>query len=575
MTTGPRAKSRTSARPDSQKKDSGVNRSDLNEPADSAGYWKIEAASTAASDLEPVGRFGYKSHPSVSTCGGSAGLTMRLNAALALMLVALVSPASWADEFPFDGYIAAGQAEVASGPGRRFYTTARLPRGSKVEVYREDDAGWLAIRPPEGSFSWVPAEHVELLEDDMGKIASAAESWIGTSIEQVKQHKSQVSLKQGELVQIIDRKKIATKEGEEAWLKIAPPAGEFRFVHSRDVSREPIEADEPAANEEVPAEDPDALTPALSHGEREATEEPRPFRPSTSAIALRDIDEVRSRLAAMREDLADLAGKGIASNSNSHHTNPVQQAQFQSTTAGDRSLSPDGFVPRKRRATEQLGPVPAPNLRQARTESPAFTQPRRDSVPRVANLSPDSSRTSVSLAAQPIVSSTNTTDPLEQLEVELSLMVAQDKSTWNLASIRSRVEQLVERSATPVDRGQARLLLDKIKQFEDAFAVSDQGPLGAASATAADSPAGSPFAPRYDAKGWLKPVVSRNKPAAPYAIVDQDGKPLCFVTPSPGLNIARYANKEVGLFGKRGYIEALKTPHVVAERVIDLDRHVR
>jgi hypothetical protein len=291
---------------------------------------------------------------------------------------------------------------------------------------------------------------------------------------------------------------------------------------------------------------------------------------------LRDIDEVRSHLASMREDLAGLAGKGIASNRNSHGTNPVQQAQFQSTTGGDRSLSPDGFVPRKRRATEQLGPVPAPNLRQARTESPAFTQPRSGSVPRVANLSPDSSRTSVSLAAQPIVSSTNTTDPLQQLEVELSLMVAQDKSTWNLASIRSRVEQLVEQSATPVDRGQARLLLDKIKQFEDAFAVADQGPLGAASATAAtDPPAGSPYAPRYDAKGWLKPVVSRNKPAAPYAIVDQDGKPLCFVTPSPGLNISRYSNKEVGLFGKRGYIEALKTPHVVAERVIDLERHVR
>ena len=126
------------------------------------------------------------------------------------MLVAVVSPASWAAEFPFDGYIAADQAEVASGPGRRFYTTARLPRGTKVEVYREDDAGWLAIRPPEGSFSWVPAEHVELLEDDMGKVTSAAESWIGTTIEQVKEHKSQVSLKPGELVQILDRKQVTT-----------------------------------------------------------------------------------------------------------------------------------------------------------------------------------------------------------------------------------------------------------------------------------------------------------------------------------------------------------------------------
>jgi hypothetical protein len=206
----------------------------------------------------------------------------------------------------------------------------------------------------------------------------------------------------------------------------------------------------------------------------------------------------------------------------------------------------------------------------------------RDALPRVANLSSASTRTQVSLAAQPVSVQPNstqpasTTDQLQQLELELSLMLAQDKSTWNLAAIRSRVEQLVERSPTPADRGQARLLLDKIKQFEDAFVVAGQGPLGTAAASAnAEPAAGSPYAPRYDAKGWLKPVVSRNKPAAPYAIVDEDGKPLCFVTPSPGLNIARYANKEVGLFGKRGYIEALKTPHVVAERVIDLERHVR
>ena len=70
-------------------------------------------------------------------------------------------------------------------------------------------------------------------------------------------------------------------------------------------------------------------------------------------------------------------------------------------------------------------------------------------------------------------------------------------------------------------------------------------------------------------------MISKNKPLAPYAVVDEDGKPLCFVTPSPGMNIGRYVNKQVGLYGRRGYIESLKTPHVTAERVIDLDRVVR
>jgi len=519
---------------------------------------------------------------------------MRLNVLYALVVLAAllcpeaIAPASLAAEFPFDGYIAAPQAEIASGPGRRFYTTGKLPLGTKVVVYREDDAGWLAIRPPEGSFSWVPAEHVELLDDDMGKVRSATESWIGTSIEDVKQHKSQVSLKAGEVVQIIDRKKVATEDGEEAWLKIAPPAGEFRYVHSRDVSREPVE---------VETANPDTLTPALSEGVSTGVGEPevpRPFRAGTSAIALRDIDDVRSRLAAMREDLAGLAQTGAARNTldgvpqNGHG---VKQAQFQTTASTDRTLSPDGFVPRKRRASEQLGPVPVPSDRLAQADTPTFTHPHRDSIPRGSSLSPAASRAEVNLTAQPISTQplqnqATTAQPnnlqqgsaanqLQQLELDLSLMVAREKSTWNLAALRSQAEQLVERSPTATERGQARLLLDKIKRFEDAFAVADQGPLGSAAAAAgSEPPAGSPYAPRYDAKGWLKPVVSRTKPAAPYAVVDEDGKPLCFVTPSPGLNLARYANKQVGLFGKRGYIEALKTPHVVAERVIDLDRHM-
>jgi hypothetical protein len=41
------------------------------------------------------------------------------------------------------------------------------------------------------------------------------------------------------------------------------------------------------------------------------------------------------------------------------------------------------------------------------------------------------------------------------------------------------------------------------------------------------------------------------------------------------MNVGRYVNKQVGLYGRRGYIESLQTPHVTAERVIDLERVVR
>lgn len=79
---------------------------------------------------------------------------------------------------------------------------------------------------------------------------------------------------------------------------------------------------------------------------------------------------------------------------------------------------------------------------------------------------------------------------------------------------------------------------------------------------------------RYDAQGWLKEVVSRqaNRPPAPYAVVDAQGRPVCFVSPAPGLNLHRYLNRQVGLFGRRGWLTELQKPHLVAERVVELDR---
>src|SRR5437764_628302 len=49
------------------------------------------------------------------------------------------------------------EAEVRCGPGDtpQMYVTSRLRKGDRVEVVKELDGGWLAIKPPTGSFSWI------------------------------------------------------------------------------------------------------------------------------------------------------------------------------------------------------------------------------------------------------------------------------------------------------------------------------------------------------------------------------------------------------------------------------------
>ncbi len=464
---------------------------------------------------------------------------------LLLGCAVLLCSVALAEDYPYEAYVVTDDAEVVAGPGHRFYITERLARGTQVEIYREEPSGWLAIRPPEGSFSWVPADFVERLDDELGKVKEPAAAWIGTSVEHVSEHHQQFTLKAGELVSILSEKTVTAKSGgEQTWLKISPPAGEFRWIHLRDVSRQkpkvptaPLAAvsnDEPVDTVQQPTESP---------------AEPQRIELVGEPIALSSLDDLPARVDRR-----------------------VKPAQFrQSTSDEPKSLSPDGFVPRKRRDQERSALPPA--------SSPSGAGVARPTSPaRVASVAPRSLPTpSVSSGVTGNIADSDVRRQLDQIELDLSLMLSQQRSQWDFTDLERRVQALVDSGADPVARGRARLVLDKIKQFEKSFAATSGASRGASThSTAADSEgASSTLAdPRYDAQGTLKEVISRKSvnPVAPYAVVDGEGQPLCFISPSPGLNLNRYLNKQVGLYGRRGYLEELKKPHVLAERVIELQR---
>jgi hypothetical protein len=257
----------------------------------------------------------------------------------------------------------------------------------------------------------------------------------------------------------------------------------------------------------------------------------------------------------------------------------VEPAQYRHSAgaAEPLPLSPDGFVPRKRRDGQQ----PASTGAATTAVSSRSTAPARPTEERVAtSTSAASQRTPVEPKPAAGLAADELSRQLDQIELDLSLMVAQDRSQWNLAALARRTQSLVESGADPLARGRARLVLEKIRQFESAFeAAGTSAPDASKQAVSSTrQPVSRELAdPRYDAQGVLKEVISRKsaKPAAPFAVVDGEGQPLCFVSPSPGLNLNRYLNKPVGLYGRRGYLPELKKPHVVAERVIELDTRLR
>ncbi len=121
---------------------------------------------------------------------------------------------------------------MRSGPGRDYYPTAKLRKGERVEVYRQDPGGWLAIRPPRDSFAWVNKRHLD--PDGTGLAAVNSDqvvARVGSAFSEVRDV-IQVRLERGEMVELI-----GDTPDDSPWYKIAPPAGEFRWVFSKYVDR--------------------------------------------------------------------------------------------------------------------------------------------------------------------------------------------------------------------------------------------------------------------------------------------------------------------------------------------------
>jgi len=427
-----------------------------------------------------------------------------------------VEPSAPEPAFPYTAYVEFEDVFVRSGPGEDFYPTDRLARGLMVDVYKIEGDGWCAVRPPEGSFCWVA--ELQLRPTEKANVSEVADdntaAWVGSKIRSVKEHRWQVKLKRGEFVEILDRKEVAPGE---RWCKIAPPAGDFRWIYRQFLSRKPIEqsAEPTTAPPTIAAENPAAAFVARADS-----------RPLTQIVA---------------QEKAKAAGRGAS------FTAPKQVGQVARVSAEE---------------PESPAPLEA---------APAAT-----------------------LAAPTAIIGSGIAPPVSAIDaydVELSLIVARPIESWRLDPLYAKVSAMVANGPTVVDRGRARLLLEKVDRFRNLYrqqvnvhraapglinvasAAKLAAPPSMVAQVGAVSPAGSvlgPISDKYDGVGWLTPVVGQRENTPGYVLVDATGRILHYVTPAPGLNLHRYTKMQIGVYGQRGFLPELGASHVTAHRVIVL-----
>jgi hypothetical protein len=422
---------------------------------------------------------------------------MRAKCVLGLILLVVTAVVTADESFPYKVAVKDRDVTVRSGPGSQFYATGQIATGSEIEVYERKGGGWLAIRPPEGSFNWIEANKLRMTNDpDVAKVVgNSVVAWVGSEVGAVEDHKWQVKLDPGESVQLMSRQSMAIFRGDEQrdFYQIAPPAGEFRWVQEREIE---------------------------------------PLVERASAVDSRsEIQLAQFQVAAEEAALLEIP----------------------KTPEPESAPASDGFVAR------DAAPVNSPGAR-------------------VASLAPR-------VGFRPSETGTADFDSLAaMLDLRLSETVSQKPSQWKLAALRQDAEALLEQSDTTLRRGKARLMLENIKEFEKlqlnyaGIADPEADDRVAESNSSSETPAtpgSSDFDPRFDGRGWLLPVHSSHQASPPYALLDQHGQILSFVSPAPGLNLHRYLRKEVGIFGQRSRAEFLKKPHLTADRIVDMERHRR
>ena len=463
--------------------------------------------------------------------------------------------------FPATVRVIADHTYLRAGPGDDFYPTERLVAGTAVEVWAVDPSGYVAVRPGNGSFSWLRACDVDAVsvigDPPTGQasgrgvgviVTDSAVSRVGSQLNDLR-HVAQVSLEAGERVQVIEEVRIAAGRHAGLWVRIEPPAGEFRWAWLGDL--------------ETP---PGVVPPA----------------PAVAAIA----DASDANAASIGEAMAAIKDASIA------------VAQAFDTPAGDTPALDTQL------ATDRGAPTGDTQLAAGIGTQGAPTAP-----PQQLGFMPSARRlfagwlprgTSVFDPATPVTPVAVTGgvaasgDELADIDLALSLAVTGPTESWNLAPVRERLRQVAARTATDTDRTRVEAIDARISRFET---IQTRHRTLAAAPTPAADPSlqlggmwsslsaigGRPIRPGVmpggasadgqptwtppdmtETSGRLATVVSRRPDAPRWAVVDQSNNVIAFITPQAGVNLAPMVGQDVAVRGARGYMPEYKRPYVVA-----------
>ena len=279
-------------------------------------------------------------------------------------------------------------------------------------------------------------------------------------------------LDEGELVEVLEAKRIGTGPAAQTWYKISPPAGEFRWVSGQFIASE--------------------------RPEREARQRDAHNNLLIARHAKKHEEELNERSADRHENRRDA---DVNDDDEPRRGPQARQVKF-SSGGVDRDDYDRDSVDRASddRKSERASSTRRPTSHRARDEvdrdEPA---PERRPPPSQVSRRVPLPQGDVGLMKE-----------LEDLDYQLSTEVAKEPAHWNLEPLHERGDALLSRSDTALDRGRVRLVQRRFR----ASRTSSSGPI--------KSPAPSarltcitrmPFTPRSEDR-WACPWMNASTASA-------------------------------------------------------------
>ena len=169
---------------------------------------------------------------------------------------------------------------------------------------------------------------------------------------------------------------------------------------------------------------------------------------------------------------------------------------------------------------------------------------------------------------------------VERLDLIFSRLMATQATSVEIEPIARAAIQLSTGAVDPTTAGRARMLLERTEQYRRLADRRDgQSVVGQAGSLDIPQPFGdvpinvaaANVVPEGNNEatytGYLVQVYSSRSNSPPFALTDNTGRTIAYVTPTPGTNLRAHLNSEIQVVGTPGHATGLNTPHVIAAAV--------